>query len=257
MSEEEKELERIKKIIGDPTSRSWVMVPVSDEKRILEAMKTFLYQKRTRYDLTNQEEKYEVVNDVIRELDIEINRYHNQKIESPHLYSEPLPWDNEGIQAWMTHKETDKLIELISKYSLMVERSPVYCEIGTYQGHSLKSVLPWVSKAISIDPKHFSTLDKLKAKWKSRIKFYKYKSQDIHAEIFDRIDILLIDGDHEFESAMADFLLYAPKVVDGGLIIFHDNYSFKGTTKFINKLKESERIVFSELESLAWMVNKC
>jgi predicted O-methyltransferase YrrM len=41
---------------------------------------------------------------------------------------------------------------------------------------------------------------------------------------FDKIDLLFIDGDHTIKGCTADFDLYAPKVVPGGFIAFHDYY---------------------------------
>lgn len=37
-----------------------------------------------------------------------------------------------------------------------------------------------------------------------------------------KIDILFIDGDHRFEGVKRDYMLYAPLVREGGLIVFHD-----------------------------------
>jgi len=36
------------------------------------------------------------------------------------------------------------------------------------------------------------------------------------------IDLLFIDGDHTYRGVRADFLEYAPRVRDGGLVVFHD-----------------------------------
>jgi predicted O-methyltransferase YrrM len=36
------------------------------------------------------------------------------------------------------------------------------------------------------------------------------------------IDLLFIDGDHTYYGVRTDFLLYAPLVRDGGLVVFHD-----------------------------------
>jgi cephalosporin hydroxylase len=38
----------------------------------------------------------------------------------------------------------------------------------------------------------------------------------------ERLDFLLIDGDHSLEGARSDFLMYAPFVRPGGLVAFHD-----------------------------------
>ncbi len=40
---------------------------------------------------------------------------------------------------------------------------------------------------------------------------------------FDRpIDLLFIDGDHRYEAVKADFDLFEPKIVDGGILAMHD-----------------------------------
>lgn len=38
----------------------------------------------------------------------------------------------------------------------------------------------------------------------------------------DKIDFLLIDGDHSYEGVKEDFHMYGPLVRDGGIIAFHD-----------------------------------
>lgn len=38
----------------------------------------------------------------------------------------------------------------------------------------------------------------------------------------DDIHLLLIDGDHHYETVVADIAGWTPKVVQGGLVIFHD-----------------------------------
>lgn len=38
----------------------------------------------------------------------------------------------------------------------------------------------------------------------------------------DAVDFLLIDGDHTYEGVKQDFVMYAPLVRDGGLVVFHD-----------------------------------
>jgi hypothetical protein len=37
------------------------------------------------------------------------------------------------------------------------------------------------------------------------------------------IDFLFIDGDHSYSSALCDWLLYAPLVRKGGMVVFHDS----------------------------------
>jgi predicted O-methyltransferase YrrM len=48
------------------------------------------------------------------------------------------------------------------------------------------------------------------------------------------IEFLFIDGEHDFESVKSDVELWFPKVIDGGIIAFHD-YSASGVYKVIKK----------------------
>lgn len=55
-------------------------------------------------------------------------------------------------------------------------------------------------------------------------------SLDASIEATDRYyDFVIIDGNHTFQHAMLDILLWTPKVKVGGMIICHDYYNFKGS----------------------------
>jgi hypothetical protein len=64
-------------------------------------------------------------------------------------------------------------------------------------------------------------------------------SRDVHG-IFpnDSLGVLFIDGNHTYDCVKEDFTLYFPKVIDGGLILFHDVIpSHPGIMKFIAELE--------------------
>lgn len=48
-------------------------------------------------------------------------------------------------------------------------------------------------------------------------------SHDVATAVRDRIGVLIIDGNHEFESVARDLALYAPKVLPGGFILLDDH----------------------------------
>lgn len=48
------------------------------------------------------------------------------------------------------------------------------------------------------------------------------KSGDVSDQITNGIHFLFIDGDHRYEAAKKDHDLYAPKVVENGIIAMHD-----------------------------------
>lgn len=72
---------------------------------------------------------------------------------------------------------------------------------------------------------------------------------DQAAEYFDNdsIDVLLIDGDHRYESVKHDYLTWRPKVRPGGLIFLHDidvttpHYPPFGVKRFWSELEQVER----------------
>ena len=51
------------------------------------------------------------------------------------------------------------------------------------------------------------------------------------------IDLLLIDGDHTYEGAGADYDKYVPFVRKGGIILIHDICRIDGVKRFWNELK--------------------
>ena len=49
-------------------------------------------------------------------------------------------------------------------------------------------------------------------------------SKNVKHDLFPHIDFLFIDGDHQIQSALNDYLRWEPVVRKGGLIAFHDIY---------------------------------
>ena len=58
------------------------------------------------------------------------------------------------------------------------------------------------------------------------------------------IDLLFIDGDHQYASVLTDWLLYSPLVRPGGLVAFHDIgltlEGHYGVPEFLAKLSRGE-----------------
>ena len=53
------------------------------------------------------------------------------------------------------------------------------------------------------------------------------------------IELIFVDGAHEFQAVLLDFLLWFPKLVDGGTIVFHDterSSKFPGPRKFVKDI---------------------
>ena len=77
---------------------------------------------------------------------------------------------------------------------------------------------------------------------------------------FNNIDFLFIDGDHSIEGCKADYESYAPKIVKGGFIAFHDYYADRtqtGPTYVIDNIViPSADFEFYKLEDSLWIGKK-
>ena len=55
------------------------------------------------------------------------------------------------------------------------------------------------------------------------------------------VALLWIDGDHEYSSVREDFLLWAPHVVDGGVVALHDTLYWDGPARVVSEFLERSR----------------
>jgi predicted O-methyltransferase YrrM len=58
-------------------------------------------------------------------------------------------------------------------------------------------------------------------------------SGDAAEDIKEPIELLFIDGAHEYEAVKLDFELYEPKLVEGGMIAFHDTIGWEGPERLV------------------------
>lgn len=62
------------------------------------------------------------------------------------------------------------------------------------------------------------------------------KTSEEAAKGFDQpIELIFIDGAHEYEMVKLDFNLWFPKVIDGGIMAFHDTKGRVGPTKVVKE----------------------
>lgn len=60
------------------------------------------------------------------------------------------------------------------------------------------------------------------------------KTSEAAARNFEeRVELVFIDGAHDYESARRDFDLWAPKVVDGGVVALHDTTCGEGPRRVV------------------------
>jgi predicted O-methyltransferase YrrM len=113
------------------------------------------------------------------------------------------------------------------------EQPEIVCEIGTADGGTnflLSQALPSVSLMLGVD---------LYVKRKFQLRYFSRKSQrlcfidgssyvprtirKVKSALGDRkLDLLFVDGDHNYDGVKQDFLNYRYLVRDGGIIAFHD-----------------------------------
>jgi len=128
----------------------------------------------------------------------------------------------------------------ILKIKEVKKKPEVIFEIGVCRGYSTKTVLSALKenkkgKLYSCDVKNrlSSVPDNLKEYWD----FKQISSLEYHKEWKLPIDILIIDGNHEYKIAKADFENYEKFVKKGGYIFFHDTISWEGSKKFFQEIE--------------------
>lgn len=67
-------------------------------------------------------------------------------------------------------------------------------------------------------------------------------SGDAVGEIPRQVELLFIDGAHEYEAVLQDFELYEPLLIEGGYIAFHDTVGWEGPERVVaEKIFRSSR----------------
>jgi predicted O-methyltransferase YrrM len=150
----------------------------------------------------------------------------------------------EEIDGWLSPVEAIELFDLSSTINSV---KPIICEIGSWKGRSAYVFASAIGKkggiVYSIDPfngeghpiynkeikkMNVSLLENfentmLKYGFKDCVKIIPMLSKDAISNFPEkRIDLLFIDGNHEYESVKQDFDLWSPLIPSGGTIVLHD-----------------------------------
>lgn len=156
------------------------------------------------------------------------------------------------IQGFLSESEAQKLF---SSASGLKESSPIIVEIGSHLGKSsfvLAKALQGKGggKLYCIDPfdgsgditavSHYQKKEILGEKTlfqefiknikKNRLEAYIYPKQGMSHEVIktfpeDKIDMVFIDGNHDWESVRQDYLDWVPKLKTGGVLAMHDVFA--------------------------------
>lgn len=141
------------------------------------------------------------------------------------------------LPGWLTYEEGETLYRLARE---CVGRG-VIVEIGSWRGKST-TCLGLGSKAgngvhvYAVDRHTDGTFQE----WSENVREagieplvtpLKGLSQELAAEFDEPIELLFIDGAHEYELVRQDFDRWVPKVVEGGVVAMHDTVGFPGVRK--------------------------
>lgn len=173
----------------------------------------------------------------------------------------------DNVDGWLSNKEGRLLYDLAKNCT----GKGVIVEVGSWMG---KSTI-WLAngskagnnvKIYAIDPHSNATL----AQFMSNIKGAKVddiitpivkKSEDA-AQVFDLpVELVFIDGDHEYEGVKKDFEAWYPKLIDNGTIAFHDagRTGWPGPTKLVDaclyKSNNFKKVRFVSSISLGEKIN--
>lgn len=154
----------------------------------------------------------------------------------------------EDIDGWLLLIEAIELYDLCNKIS---SRQPIVCEIGSWKGKSsyvlASGIKDRAGTLYSIDPfngdgdaasinTYKEEIKKLDASLQENfektmeqfglrksIRILPFKSQEARKKFdSDKIDLLFVDGNHEYDSVKDDYNLWSPLISSGGYIILHD-----------------------------------
>jgi predicted O-methyltransferase YrrM len=146
-----------------------------------------------------------------------------------------------GIPGWLTDEEGEALYELAKS----CRGDGVIVEIGSWKGRST-TCLGLGSKAgrsvpiFAIDPHADYRFGEFKANMEragiADLVTPIPSTSQAHAAAFDRpIELLFIDGSHEYEDVRADFDDWVPKVVEGGTVAVHDTTLWDGPKRVVEE----------------------
>ncbi len=152
------------------------------------------------------------------------------------------------IEGWLTDKEGLLLFNLAKR----CKGRGIIVEIGSWKGKSTV----WLAegskagnnlKVYAIDPhtgcSHHGkvwTFDEFKKNIETAevddLIVPIVKTSEEAANYFNEpVEFIFIDGAHEYELVKLDFMLWYPKVVNGGVMAFHDTIMWRGPKKVVDK----------------------
>ena len=158
----------------------------------------------------------------------------------------------DSVDGWLTEKEGRLLYELAKKCGAR----GVIVEIGSWKGKSTT----WLArgskeksraKIYAVDP-HTGTASQ-KQRFGKIWTFDEFRKNIRNAGVSDvvvplvktskeaakgfdmPVELIFIDGDHDYDLVKLDFELWYPKVIEGGIMAFHDTTNWPGPKKVVEE----------------------
>lgn len=188
-----------------------------------------------------------------------------------------------NIEGWLSEREAELLYNLAKNCS----GQGVIVEIGSWKGKSTVCLARGSKdgkevKVYAIDP-HTGSLEhqrKMGRVWTFEEFEQNIKKAAVDSVVvplvkaseeavrnFNRpIEILFIDGNHEYRAVKLDFELWFPKVIEGGIIAFHDTIGFDGPKRvsrdfmlksfFFKRAKIVDSITFAKKTSKNTVIDR-
>ena len=145
------------------------------------------------------------------------------------------------IPGWLTDEEGEALYEL----ARACRGEGVIVEIGSWKGKStvclgLGSQAGKSVSVYAIDPHADYRFGDFKqnverAGIKEVVRPIASLSQAAAGDFDEPIELLFVDGSHEYDLVLEDFEKWVPKVIDGGWVAFHDTTWTKGPRKVVGQ----------------------
>lgn len=159
-------------------------------------------------------------------------------------------------------------IDLCEECNQLLPTAHHYTEIGAWMGESATIAAKYFKKITSIDPYPREDMISLRENYLENTKHIQDCTllelpSSAAVELFDdlSIDILYIDGCHEYESVKADFISYHDKVKPGGVISGHDYWDdvndWPGVRNAVDEMLEKYSYkLHKRFSDSSWMVIK-
>lgn len=102
---------------------------------------------------------------------------------------------------------------------------------------AMRQRLPAKIISLDIDPERPRPQDRREVE-SHGVEWQVIHGNSLEAVVDDKVDLLYVDGNHDYEYAIGDFFRFLPQVRPGGYILMDDYPSFEGVAEAVAELEE-------------------